>query len=102
MTTSAQPAPKRLKTAAEIYAAMQAADDAARSKWEERDRLLKKLVRIGEMGRKSEIVVRISANRGVKIKDYAKKFRKEGKLFARGYARRYDYDEVALEEAATA
>lgn len=93
--------PKSPKTAPEIYAALQAADAAARSKWEEKDKLLAKLARIGQMGRKSEIVVRVSANRGVKIKDFAKKFRKEGKLFARGYARRFEYDEVALEELPT-
>jgi hypothetical protein len=92
--------PKSPKTAPEIYAALQAADSSARSKWEEKDRLIMKLARIGKMGRKSEIVVRISPTRGVRIRDFSKKFRKEGKLFAKAFARRYDYDEVALEEAA--
>lgn len=71
-------------------------DAEARKKWDQRDKEIKRLIRLARMGRKSSVVVAISENRGVQITDKSRELKEEGKLFAPAFARRYEYKEVPL------
>jgi phosphatidylserine decarboxylase len=71
-------------------------DAEARAKYDQRDKELRKLIRMAKMGRKVSIVIPISDSRGVQITDQVREFKKEGKLFAPAFARRFAYKEVPL------
>lgn len=79
-----------------LYEQLVEVDAEARSLWDERDRLILELVKMLNMGRKSEIVVKLSDRVGLQITDNRKKFCQDGKLFAPAFARRWDWKEVKL------
>lgn len=79
-----------------LYKDLVEVDAEAREKWEERDRLILELVKMLNMGRKSQVVVKLSDHLGLQITDNRRKFCSDGKLFAPAYARRYDWKEIKL------
>ena len=73
---------------------------AARKLWDQKDRELKKLVRLAKLGRKTQIVVPISDTRGVRITDKWREGMRDGleKLFTKAFNHRHEVKEVALSE----
>jgi hypothetical protein len=75
------------------------ADAAARLKWDAAGKALQRFVRLAKMGRKIQVVVPISASRGVRVTDEWKAAirNKEEKVFTPAYCKRYSAKEIPLE-----
>jgi hypothetical protein len=83
------------------YALYQETEAKARKLWDKKDRELLKLVRLAKLGRKSQIVVAISENRGIRITDQWRTAMREraGKIFTRAFNHRHEVKEVPLDSA---
>ena len=73
---------------------VQEAEAAARKLWDKLHKETRKLVRLANLGRKSEVVVPISEERGVRIVNQFKT--KEDKIFTPAFCRRFELKEVPL------
>lgn len=85
------------KAVANQYQRYLEADAAASKLWDRKDKELKKLARIAKLGRKRQITVAISENRGIRITNQFKT--KDDKLFTPAFCRRLQVKEVPLDSS---
>jgi len=84
---------------AKQYARYEELDAAARLAWDKSGKALKRLVRLAKMGRKLQVIVPISENRGVQITDQYRTAIRNGsdKIFTKAYCRRHEVKAVPLD-----